>query len=369
MHFNRLIWLDNLRWVTVFIVLLYHVFYIYNAEGVDDMIPLTNNTPWQDIILYLIYPWFMFLLFLIAGMSTQFALRTQSVQQFFVARTRKLLIPATLGVILLHWISGYYLLLHTGWGTFLGFTPLSCLTMGVGHLWFVQDLWVFSMLILVIRLLDKKDALWNKLDSFLNRCSVENLGNQVIIWGLAMVWFASAFQWESGNLYSSTFQYLYRPILYLVAYLLGYYIFSHEAVLGTLERFKYRLFGLSVVCAIVHAYLNFGNSYASSRIFCSPTFILCLWFVTLSLLSMFKHYCDKQTKLSLFCTKNSYGMYITHWLIVCILGYYLRQYVDVLTPAGVYIVLLVATFVGSYVLYALQSRIPVVRYCLFGLKK
>lgn len=62
-------------------------------------------------------------------------------------------------------------------------------------------------------------------------------------------------------------------------------------------------------------------------------------------------------------------MYVTHYLIVCVCAYHLRQYVDILTPAGVYIVLLVATFVGSYVLYALLSRIPVVRYCLFGIKK
>ena len=27
-------WLDNLRWVTVLLVLLYHVFYFYNNKGV-----------------------------------------------------------------------------------------------------------------------------------------------------------------------------------------------------------------------------------------------------------------------------------------------------------------------------------------------
>ena len=27
-------YLDNLRWVTVVLVVLYHVFYMYNAEGI-----------------------------------------------------------------------------------------------------------------------------------------------------------------------------------------------------------------------------------------------------------------------------------------------------------------------------------------------
>ena len=31
---SRKHYLDNIRWVTVVIVLLYHVFYMYNAEGV-----------------------------------------------------------------------------------------------------------------------------------------------------------------------------------------------------------------------------------------------------------------------------------------------------------------------------------------------
>lgn len=366
---RRLIWIDNLRWVTVFIVLMYHVLYIYNAEGVDDMTPLTDNIPWQDVILYLIYPWAMFLMFLMAGMSSQLALRTQSLQQFLVLRTRKLLVPATLGILLLHWVSGYYFMLNTGWYQREGLGLLSCMIYGIGHLWFIQDLWVFSLMIFAVRMLDKKDVLWGKLDSFFAKCSAENLGNQVILWGLIIVWLVSICQWSVGGTFSVRLQYMYRPILYFVAYLLGYYIFSHDAVLRALDKFRYRLLILSTIFAVVHTYFNFGSSYASSQIFCSPTYILCLWFMALSLIAVFRHFCDRQTNWSIFCTNNSYGMYITHWLIVCVFGYHLRDFLDVLTPAGVYVILLVVTFVGSYVLYALLSRIPVVRYCLFGLKK
>lgn len=366
---RRLIWIDNLRWVIVFIVLMYHVLYIYNAEGVDDMTPLSNNTPWQDIILYLVHPWFMFLLFIIAGMSTQFALRTQSLRQFFVSRTRKLLVPATLGVVILHWISGYYFLLDTGLYLHEGLGLLSCLIYGIGHLWFIQDLWVFTLISLIIRLLDRKDVLWNKLDSFFYKCSSENLGNQVIVLGVIIVWIVSMIHWNTETQCSMRLQYMYRPILYFIANLLGYYIFSHDAVLCALDKFKYRLLSLSSIFAVAHTYFNFGSPYASPQIFCSPTYILCLWFASLTLIAMFRHYCNKQTRWSIFCTNNSYGMYITHWLIVCVFGYHLRDFVDVLTPAGVYVILLVVTFVGSYVLYALLSRIPVVRYCLFGLKK
>ena len=34
---SRLHWLDNLRWFTVFLVLVYHVFYLFNNKGVMKM--------------------------------------------------------------------------------------------------------------------------------------------------------------------------------------------------------------------------------------------------------------------------------------------------------------------------------------------
>ena len=68
-------WIDNLRWVTVLLVLLYHVFYFFNNKGVIGGIGGFGDGPqYQDIIMYVLYPWFMPLLFILAGVSARYAL-------------------------------------------------------------------------------------------------------------------------------------------------------------------------------------------------------------------------------------------------------------------------------------------------------
>ena len=69
----RKYYLDNIRWITVVIVAIYHVFYMYNAEGVRGGIGQITNLTVQpyDIFMYLVYPWFMPVLFLVAGISSR----------------------------------------------------------------------------------------------------------------------------------------------------------------------------------------------------------------------------------------------------------------------------------------------------------
>ena len=51
-------YLDNIRWVTVVIVLLYHVLYMYNAEGTLGGVGKITSLSVQhyDALMYLVYP-------------------------------------------------------------------------------------------------------------------------------------------------------------------------------------------------------------------------------------------------------------------------------------------------------------------------
>ncbi|MBQ1754198.1 MAG: acyltransferase family protein [Bacteroidales bacterium] len=108
----RKYWLDNLRWVTVLLVLLYHVFYFYNNKGVFGGIGGFGEWPqvkqYQDVVMYILYPWFMPLLFLVAGISAHYALERHSGKEWFRSRTRKLLVPGTIGLFVFHWMTGYF---------------------------------------------------------------------------------------------------------------------------------------------------------------------------------------------------------------------------------------------------------------------
>ena len=80
-------WIDNLRWVTVLLVLFYHVIYFYNNKGVFGGIGGFGVYPeckqYQDIVMYILYPWFMPLLFLLAGISARYALEKHSAKEWF----------------------------------------------------------------------------------------------------------------------------------------------------------------------------------------------------------------------------------------------------------------------------------------------
>ena len=105
-------WMDNLRWVTVLLVLFYHVFYFYNNKGVFGGVGGFGDYPevpqYQDVVMYVLYPWFMPLMFLLAGVSARYALEKHSAKEWFKSRTRKLLVPSTIGLFVFHWMVGYF---------------------------------------------------------------------------------------------------------------------------------------------------------------------------------------------------------------------------------------------------------------------
>lgn len=102
---------NNLRWMSVALVLIYHVSYYYNNKGVAGGIGGFGGTQPQDAVLYILYPWFMMLLFLVAGISARYALQRQTTKEFVRTRTLKLLVLATIGILVVQWITGYYSIL------------------------------------------------------------------------------------------------------------------------------------------------------------------------------------------------------------------------------------------------------------------
>lgn len=67
--------------------------------------------------------------------------------------------------------------------------------------------------------------------------------------------------------------------------------------------------------------------------------------------------------------KKSWGIYVFHYLPLACVAYYLRCFASELPAGIVYIVVGISAFAGALLLYEIISRIPIIRWCVLGLKK
>ena len=94
---TRRIYLDNIRWITVCIVVIYHVIYMYNGVQLFGVIGPFKEQQLQDAFQYLVYPWMMALLYTVSGMTVRYYMKKHNVKEFIRDKTRKLLVPSTVG--------------------------------------------------------------------------------------------------------------------------------------------------------------------------------------------------------------------------------------------------------------------------------
>ena len=97
-------YIDNIRWTTVVLVVFYHVIFLYSAIEPELGLGPFRPVQYQDAFPYIVYPWFMALLFVVSGISSRLYLESHTGKEYLRSRTRKLLVPSTLGLFVFQWI-------------------------------------------------------------------------------------------------------------------------------------------------------------------------------------------------------------------------------------------------------------------------
>lgn len=351
----RKIYLDNIRWMTIVCVVIFHVIYMFNGEAQAGVIGPFKEIQYQDAIQYLLYPWMMILLFIVAGMCSRYYLETHDIKQFVKSRTRKLLVPSTIGLFVFQWIQGYFNMKLSG--AFEKFEapefmryPIMAVS-GTGVLWFIQMLWLFSMLLAFIRRFEK-----GRLYELSSRTNIR------LALALVIPVYGSSFLLNTPIIVA------YRFGIYALTFFLGYFVFAHEEVIERISKWSVPLLIISAVLGGTYLYLHFGDNYAENPVYNSIPAIAYAWCACIAILGSAYKWCNRKTAIGSFMTKRSFGLYVFHYLPLSASAYMLTKYTELPSPA-IYLIVLLAGFAGGLLINEIISRIPFIRWAVLGIGK
>ena len=353
----RRYYLDNVRWVTIVAVIVYHVLYMFNSIATAGVIGPFREKQYQDGLQYILYPWFMILLFIVAGMCSRYYLEKHSVKEFIHSRTRKLLVPSTVGLLVVGWVQGYVsMAISNAFQDLPNSIPgvamyFIMVLSGTGVLWFIQMLWLFSMLLAIINKLEK-----GKIYQLTGRINVIGL----ILFVIPV--------YLSGLILNTPVIVVYRFGIYGFTFFLGYFVFAHDEVIDRLSKYAVPLIAAAIILGVIYVVLYFGENYAvMPTVGCIPA-VTYAWIACLAILASMKKWANVMPKFASEISKRSFGLYVFHYLPLSTTAYLLHKYTSV-SALPSYLLIAIAAFLGSLILYEVISRIPILRWCVLGIKK
>lgn len=347
-------YLDNLRYGIVLSVVFYHVFYMFNSLGIIRNVDIPG-IPALDVFLYILYPWFMPCLFLISGICARHTLQKQTPKQFWKTKCRRLLLPSIAGIFLLGWLPGWvtnqYTDMFAGSGALIpGFVKYLIYCMcGIGALWFLHQLVLACLVLLLVRKIDKGDTF-------------TALGAKVNLPALFLLVFAL---WGSAQILNTPLIEVYRNGIYIFSFLLGYYVFAQEKTEALLKKWWWLFAAIAVVLCVGYTLFYWGRNFTLMENLKSPLTNAYAWFGCLAVLAAGKRFFDRQTHFTRYMTKNSFGFYVLHMPLMTIVTYGLDRYLEL--PAwGMYLSLAAITALLLPPLTWLIRKTPVLRTLLLG---
>ena len=348
---------DNLRYGVVLSVIVYHIFYLFNSVGVISTIAV-QGIPQMDVIEYVLYPWFMAILFLLAGVGARYSLSRRTGRAFWRQRVQTILVPAVGGFFLTDWVTtlilGRYVDLFGGMGAQIpGFVKylLFCL-MGIGPLWFLHVLLLACALLLLVRALDQKDRLY--------ALGVKAANPVVLLLGFFPYW-------GMAQILNVSLMPMYRFGLYLYLFLLGYCVFSHPEVLAVLKKWHLPLLAAAAVSGAAFVWRYWGQNFGDLPCLKQPLTNGYAWLAILALIGCAEAWWDREFAFTRWMRPRSFSFFALHYPVLAVFAW---LYATVLAlPMGlVYVLLMATTAVVLPVLYEIFSRIPGLRYWLLGIR-
>jgi fucose 4-O-acetylase-like acetyltransferase len=348
----RKYYIDNIRWVIIVLVVIHHVFCIFNSVGV-----VVNfnapGIPILDSFAYFVYPWFMPCMFLIGGMSARYSLNKRTKKQFLKERANKLLIPFLFSMLIIAPLVGIFTFSASSWSRIASLPKIIkviiIMVSGMGPLWFLIQMFIISIIFVIIKALDKKDSLL-ALDSKLN------------IWILILIYIPCFACAQILN-----FMYVFRNGLFIILFLLGYFVFSHDKVQEELEKHNIILLIVAVVLFIIEIHKFWGKNFSDLGVINNYLVFLYGWIMMLAVIGNFKAYFNFSNKFTKYMGCRSFLIYMFHYLPMNIIAYCIVRYLNLPIILN-YIFVLILSFVVTIIICEIVYNTPEIRF-LIGIRK
>ena len=305
---KRLNYIDNLRSITVFLLVLYHIALAYNSWGEANYIFFERVNPIASIVVF-ISPWFMPLMFLLAGVSASFSMKKRGVTAFIKERLKRLGIPLIVGIIFINPILSYVAdKSHNGYEGnyfehyFVYFTRFTDLTgydggFTLGHFWFI------AVLILISCVSCGIVVLFNHIGKDDKKRDILNI---VVFALLAIALFDVSFFGK-------------RIPTYLCVYLIGYYLVTADRIIKRIIKLKWFLVGGWIIASVVNILLFvYIEQYELLNTICN---YLAFSFGIPALFCLAHEYLDFSNSVSQSASRLSYVFYSTHFPIAILCQY------------------------------------------------
>ena len=349
---NRIHWLDNLRTITILLVVLYHVGGVYEAAGlwgwfwiVDD----PNTITWVGILGIIFDIMVMPIMFFVSGYLTPASLKMKSSLEFVKGKFERLMIPGAIAVFTLIPLYKVIFMYSRGlpqesWSTYFHFNNPN----SQNWLWFLPVLFAFDMLYLLLSKMIIKvsnvSLKWAVVGTFL-------IG---LVYSFAIGGLLGFRSWTLTPLIDFENE---RLLLYFMIFLLGSLcyqqnIFAEKPKSKTLYTVANSVAWLPVTGHIFARLWPFFYPNPAEfpitrlyRLIWHLSFYLALLCLMYVMIVSFWLYLDKTGRTWSELSRNSYGVYIIHVIVIGIFGTLL---LNLNIPAVVkYLILIVSTYVGS----------------------
>ena len=359
---NRIHFLDNLRTIIIFFVVLYHAGIVYESSGFGAWVWIVHDPATNDvagILCFLVIDIFvMSTIFFISGYLTPMSLKYENGWAFLKARFRRLVIPWIIAVLTLMPLYKVIFLYSRGlpqerWTTYFHFSNGNITSQN--WLWFLPVLFLFNLLYVLLssvnwvppRISLKSAIVAIFFIGFVNSFGMDMLGIR---------------GWTKTPLIDFQNE---RLLLYFMIFLLGSLCFRLK-VFASKPTSKTLYMIVNSTCWIpitLYIFLGLLPFISPDGILISPVVDkLVLWLsFYLSLLSLLYlliqtswRYLDKPGRIWNELNRNSYYVYIIH--VIVLGGIALLLLNSVMPSLLKYLTLTVSTFLASNLIISLCRR-------------